>query len=368
MIECAAPPKIANESRTKTSSAKTFWQASYFPALDGLRAISVLLVIGGHTRTLLPLKDYFNGGLGVGVFFVLSGFLITTLLLREEHASGSISLASFYIRRAFRILPPYFFTLAVYLLLAAIPSQHDLRAKMLNGLPYFLSLRNEYVPKLLPVAFTHSWSLSVEEKFYFLWPVLFFVILRKAKAKWAVVPITLIPLFISTSATLPVAYFSLLLGCCVAIALDALRSRQQEVLACARRIPITLAFAVVLASYLISLEGALRVSFVIATALFIPLLLLKETWLSRLLGCRACVWVGKRTYSMYLLHALVLGAVEQHVIRPTTNLRYMALVALVYLLTLGLASVVFVILEKPAVSFGKKLAARHNHAASVLAR
>jgi hypothetical protein len=204
----------------QSPSTRDFWQASYFPPLDGLRALSVLLVIGGHARTVVPLKRYFSGGLGVGVFFVLSGFLITTLLLREEFAKGSISFGGFYIRRFFRIFPPYFLTVGVYLLIGLIPSQHELRTKVFNGLPYFLSLRNEYIPKGLEVAFTHSWSLSVEEKFYFFWPVLFFLVLRKLKARWAVLPITLVPLLISTSATLPVAYFSLLSGARGAIALQ----------------------------------------------------------------------------------------------------------------------------------------------------
>ena len=84
--------------------------------MDGLRALSLLLVIAGHARTGLPIKHYFSGGLGVGIFFVLSGFLITILLLREELALGRISLGAFYIRRAFRILPPYFLTIGVYLL------------------------------------------------------------------------------------------------------------------------------------------------------------------------------------------------------------------------------------------------------------
>ena len=73
-------------------------------------------MIAGHVRTGLPIKHYFSGGLGVGIFFVLSGFLITILFLREEMALGRISLGAFYIRRAFRILPPYFLTIGVYLL------------------------------------------------------------------------------------------------------------------------------------------------------------------------------------------------------------------------------------------------------------
>jgi peptidoglycan/LPS O-acetylase OafA/YrhL len=339
--------------------ARDFWHASYFPPLDGLRALSVLLVIGGHARTAVPLKRYLSGGLGVGVFFVLSGFLITTLLLREELATGSISFGGFYIRRFFRIFPPYFLTVGVYLLIGFLPSQHELKTKVLNGLPYFLSLRNEYVPPGLEVAFTHSWSLSVEEKFYFLWPVIFFLALRKLKARWAVIPITLIPLLISTSATLPVAYFSLLSGACGAIALHALRTRQGETLNWVNRIPLTPAIILWFASYVLSFDGAFRISFIIVTAAMIPLLLLRETWLSRLLGSNICMWVGKRTYSMYLFHALVLTAIEEHVLHPTTSTRYLAVVGLVYLSALGFASVSYLVLEKPCMSWGRELSERY---------
>jgi peptidoglycan/LPS O-acetylase OafA/YrhL len=340
----------------RLQSAKNFWETPYFAPLDGLRALSLLLVVAGHARTELPIKNYFSGGLGVGIFFVLSGFLITILLLREELVRGSVSLGGFYIRRAFRILPPYFLTIGVYLLVGLIPSQHALRTKFLNGLPYFLTLRNEYVPKGLEVAFTHSWSLSVEEKFYFVWPLLFFIVLRKLKGRLAIVPITLIPLVISPIQSLPVAYFSLLLGCCVAIAMHALRGKQGEVLAWIHRVPMAIAVGVWALSYFASLRGTFRVSFILSTAALLPILLLRETLLSRMLGSRLCVWVGKRTYSMYLFHAFCLTSIEERVIHPITDTKYLGVVLLAYGLSLAVASVVYVALEKPAVSWGRRLA------------
>jgi peptidoglycan/LPS O-acetylase OafA/YrhL len=236
-----------------------------------------------------------------------------------------------------------------------IPSQHELRTKFLNGLPYFLTLRNEYIPSTLPVAFTHSWSLSVEEKFYFVWPLLFFVLLRNLKSRWAVVPITLAPLLLSTRTSLPVAYFSLLTGCCIAIALHALRQRQEAILTAFQRIPANLIYLLWVLSYLASLRAEFRVSFILWTGVALPLLLLKQTWLSRALGANACTWVGKRTYSMYLFHAFCLTAAEGK-LHPTTVTRYFAVVGIAFLLSLAVASVVYVALEKPAISWGRKLA------------
>ena len=215
--------------------------------------------------------------------------------------------------------------------LALIPSQHELRVKFLNGLPYFLTLRNEYVPKGLAVAFTHSWSLSVEEKFYFVWPILFFIMLPKLKGRWAIVPITIVPLFVSPTSSIPVAYFSLLLGCCVAIALHALRGnagRSADLLL--NRIPMIVAVIVWILSYFASLGGTFRVSFILSTAALLPVLLLRESLFSRILGSRICSYVGKRTYSMYLFHAFCLAIFEDKVIHPTTVARYFTVVVLTY--------------------------------------
>ena len=337
---------------------RSFWETPYFAPLDGLRALSLLLVVAAHCHTSVPVRRYFSGGLGVGIFFVLSGFLITILLLREQSSFGSISFGGFYIRRAFRILPPYVLTIGVYLLLGLMPSQQELKTRFLNGLPYFLTLRNEYVPAGLAVSFTHSWSLSVEEKFYLAWPLLFFWALPRIRSRWAVVPVTVAPLFISTTQSLPVAYFSLLLGCCVAILLHGLRNQQARALRYVQRVPLWLLLLAWVTSYYASLQATWRVSFILVTAALLPVLLLRQTALSRALGSRICTWVGKRTYSMYLLHAICLTLVER-IVPPVTAWRFAAAVALTYGLSLGVATVIYMLVEKPAIAWGRELAAAY---------
>ena len=338
--------------------APSFWLANYFPSLDGLRALSLVLVIGGHLRTTVPLRQYVNGGLGVGIFFVLSGFLITTLLLREAAAQGAFSFRGFYVRRLFRIVPPYALTLLIYWLVGMLPSQNALHAKFARGLPYFLTLRNEYVPAGIDVCFTHSWSLSVEEKFYLVWPVLLFFLLRYPQSKWALVPLTLAPLLISPARTLPVAYFALLLGSCLAWCLDKARVSPQKLLDIANNMPTTLVAGLWLLSYLVSLVPALRIAFIVVTAAVVAFLVLRSSWLSNLLGSRIATWVGRRSYSMYLFHAFCLSAVEDHLLRPSTVGRYLAATIICYLATLSVASAVYIILEKPSISFGRTLSKR----------
>ena len=142
------------------------------PSLDGLRALSIALVLFSHhagTRGA-PFPDSINEGLewgmlGVRVFFVISGFLITTLLLAETDRTSTIDLRTFYRRRALRIFPPYFAYLACLALFAAIgwvevPAGSFVRAAT------FVSNYSSALGWHLG----HTWSLSVEEQFYLLWP------------------------------------------------------------------------------------------------------------------------------------------------------------------------------------------------------
>jgi peptidoglycan/LPS O-acetylase OafA/YrhL len=153
--------------------------------LDGLRALSIILVVVGHlggtrgsplgkTHVVLP----FLASMGVGVFFVISGYLITRLLLAEQESRGSIQLSGFYFRRIFRILVPY------YTFLAAIALASRLGWVQLapGDLGYALTYTSNYhLHPAWPLA--HTWSLAVEEQFYLLWPALL-VTLGVRRAMW----------------------------------------------------------------------------------------------------------------------------------------------------------------------------------------
>src|SRR5437899_7858756 len=93
-------------------------ERKYLPELDGLRAVSVLIVVSHHMHDRV--WSWLSGELGVTVFFVLSGYLITTLSLREESHRGSLSLTAFYVRRSFRIFPLYYIILAAYCVLILV--------------------------------------------------------------------------------------------------------------------------------------------------------------------------------------------------------------------------------------------------------
>ncbi|MBU6330700.1 MAG: acyltransferase, partial [Acidobacteria bacterium] len=153
--------------------------------IQGLRAVAVLLVILAH----LEVPGFAGGWIGVDVFFVISGYLITSLLMREYDGTNHVSLLQFYVRRAKRILPAALTTIAVvvvagYLLLNEIRAA-NIRTDALWSVGFvsnfrFISLSTDYFARSTAVSpLQHFWSLAVEEQFYLIWPALFLLIARQ---------------------------------------------------------------------------------------------------------------------------------------------------------------------------------------------
>lgn len=276
------------------------------PSLDGLRAISITLVILSHLVkwkhvSLEVIGSY--GALGVHVFFVLSGFLITNLLLREYERTSTIRLGEFYVRRAYRIFPAAFMFLAVVIVL------YWQQMRWYHKFAAVLYLANMDISR--PWIFGHLWSLGIEEQFYLLWP---FGLKKWQSHKTAVLLCVLIvtPIFWvglyafkvrnGLVGSLPVYADQLAIGCLLAIF--------------APRIPKIsgrLAFVMVLATFLIPWFPAIspgRTLFM----LFVlrPMLNLSIAGLVlhviqvpyRALNWSPVAWLGKISYSLYLWQEL----------------------------------------------------------------
>ena len=149
----------------------------YNPALDGLRAIAVACVLCYHMAALK------GGYLGVDAFLVLSGFLITSLLLAERDRAGAISLKAFYVRRAFRLTPAYYAFVVIGAVLVVLLKTHADQLDFLENAVTSLLYVNDYFRIFRPDSggawFGHVWSLSLEEQFYLLWPVALVAICRR---------------------------------------------------------------------------------------------------------------------------------------------------------------------------------------------
>jgi peptidoglycan/LPS O-acetylase OafA/YrhL len=164
--------------------------AARVPALDGVRAVSILLVLLHHASGTTGAPQWLEtvgsaldaGNLGVRVFFVISGYLITGLLMRELAATGTISLRTFYWRRTLRIFPPAYVFLATLALLTAAGVVALTPRELLAGATYTINfVLGEWTPRTWSIG--HLWSLAVEEQFYLLWPALL-ILLTPRRAVW----------------------------------------------------------------------------------------------------------------------------------------------------------------------------------------
>ena len=164
---------------------------TYIPSLDGIRALSVLAVIVYHANKIwLP-----GGFLGVEVFFVISGYLITLLLLAESEKNGTVSLKQFWLRRARRLLPALWVVVLGVVVFAALFQREilgtlrgDVIAALFYGFNWFqVWVGTSYFTSFEFVPLRHLWSLAVEEQFYLIWPVVMLVVAKFGKRRLPIV-------------------------------------------------------------------------------------------------------------------------------------------------------------------------------------
>lgn len=302
--------------------------------LDGLRALAVALVILFH---LTPAGTLVGGFVGVDVFFVVSGFLITGLLLREHADTGRINLGAFWRRRARRLLPALVLLLIVTLS-AALAVGGDvlvnlgrqvLGAATFSGNWLSIVSSSSYFDESTPELLRNLWSLAVEEQFYLLWPLVVAAALIRMPRRLPLAVITALALGSAVAMGLlwdpvdatRVYYgtdthaFGLLAGAALAVLSQAWPQRALE---WPRRIrtaagwigPLALlglvASSVVLpGDAAVTYRGGLPLVAVL-TAVVIAALLVPGTPLARLLSLRPIAWVGARSYGLYLWHWPVL--------------------------------------------------------------
>lgn len=158
--------------------AETGGTTSSIPSLDGIRAVSVILVVLSHSGygAVLP------GGLGVTIFFFLSGYLITTLLIAEHERTGTISISQFYVRRILRLFPPLIVTLfiAYALVMAGLLAGGITAGGLLSQILYFANYHAIFLDdgRAIPAGTQVFWSLAVEEHYYIVFPFVMLALLN----------------------------------------------------------------------------------------------------------------------------------------------------------------------------------------------
>ena len=312
-------------------SVEAIPRGTYWPALDGLRAISILLVLTVHLRLIAPHSKAFlplGGFLGVDVFFVISGFLITSLLLAEHRQSGSISLRNFYYRRILRLFPALtavlLFACLVALVVGSFSALGLTNIRLASTVFYFANWIRAYEGTDTWFLF-HFWSLSVEEQFYLLWPALLLFLLRQQVSRKNIFLIVLAmivtsavlkPVLFLTGSSINRIYYgsdtradSVLIGCASALLLSFGFIRPNE------RAPLIAgslarASAIVLVAFVCFAGdgftplyvGGLTLVSLCCAAIIVYLILAPGGAVSGWLSSSPMQWMGKRSYGLYLWH------------------------------------------------------------------
>lgn len=172
-VRCAAVETAPLHALDAPSPARSL-AAPRFASLDGLRCLAIVPVVWHHATPRAYDGVLGRGPLGVDLFFVISGFLITTLLLRERQESGTVALGAFYVRRSLRIFPLYYAVLGAFVLHAIALREHGpVRDHFLRSVPMYATYTSNWFGAFdvaHPIVFSFAWSLATEEQFYLVWP------------------------------------------------------------------------------------------------------------------------------------------------------------------------------------------------------
>jgi peptidoglycan/LPS O-acetylase OafA/YrhL len=334
---------------------------SHIPALDALRGVAACTVVFGHTLGYPQL-----GSMAVSVFFVLSGFLITWLLLRESELTDRVSLRNFYLRRTLRIFPAFYVfwiicVVAAWYRFAGFSWGEPLASFFYMG-DYYSAMSKSDLHQIMGI----TWSLGVEEKFYLLWPIAFAMWFRNPRKlfRFTVFFIAGIWVYRAIAALwlpLPEHYLhyafesrldTILYGCALALAfklgkIEPLLRAVDKV----KVLPFFLAYVLVQVA-LLEYHVSLRLFYIFGfplISLLVVVLLIQFVFLGAMRGWRwldhpSLRFMGRISYSLYLYHIIVIATVEFYFM-PTLRLRWA--IPIMYLGSVAAAYTSYRLVEQP---------------------
>jgi peptidoglycan/LPS O-acetylase OafA/YrhL len=373
MVALAVPP--AAETNLNATAARAPF---HIPSLDGLRALSFFIVFAAHAG----LDRVVPGGFGVTVFFFLSGYLITTLMRQEADKTGRVSLKHFYLRRALRILPPFYIVLVAATGLGLADFLHgDVPPQLLPVASQVLHVSNYWIAAHgwsgVAIGTGVYWSLAVEEHFYLVFPAAFLALRKMALTGrqmafvlWgacALVCAWRCVLVLVLHASVDRTYLcsdtrvdSILFGCALAVWNNPILDRPDPRAATSTLWPsvfLSAGVALLLVTFVVRgsvFRETLRYSLqgIALTPVFITAVRFPRWPVFRLLNWQPMRFVGALSYSLYLVHQAALAAVAQH-----SALGGVARALVALLVSLGLAWGMYRVVERPCAKLRRRLSA-----------
>lgn len=354
------------------------FKLGYIPELDGLRGTAIICVMLYHAGA-----QFLKGGfIGVDIFFVLSGFLITALLVQEYELHGNVMLKNFYMRRALRLLPALAFMLVVFCIVSFLFFNKNLAQEnyidALISLMYLSNWAKAYSihpPNLIG----HTWSLSIEEQFYILWPSILLLLLHIFKNRASVATILLFLAIASgllrvyllfKGAPVDRLYFgldtradSLLIGSALGliIASGLINANSSSIIQNAMVVlaPLSVVSLVAIA-YFGKVADTGTYSFdlfiveVLSAVLILNILTNPGSLVAKLLSIKWLVWIGTISYGLYLWHYPVFRIMQ------LLGFRGYVIISAGSLITLMAALISYHFMEIPALKLKKRFAQSHD--------
>ena len=360
----AAPEPPAPETRGRTAPL-------HIPSLDGLRAVSFLIVFLAHSGiSVVP------GGFGVTVFFYLSGFLITTLMRMERDKTGTVNLGHFYLRRALRILPPFYLILLMAIgltLLNFLPGKLDPTVLLIQSLHVSNYWFIWHGSDGAPIGTVPYWSLAVEEHFYLVFPMLYLGLNRllrrhtQAKVLLALCAVVCIWRCIlvgvlgaasdRTYMASDTRFDSIFFGCALAIGMNPVLDAPSGSDRLWKWLLLPGALALLILTFAYRAEWfreTIRYTLqgIALTPVFVSVMRFPEWGAFRLLNTKPVAFVGLLSYSLYLLHQVALFLLGYQL--PSLHSVPRSILALLASLIIAIA--IHYAVEKPSARARKRLA------------
>ncbi|WP_422950979.1 acyltransferase family protein [Undibacterium sp. TC4M20W] len=343
-------------------------QSQRLQALDGLRALSIALVFLSH----IGFGHLFPGGLGVTIFFFISGFIITKLMLEEWDTSGRVSIRNFYVRRLFRLTPALLFFVLISLALMAVVGELPPKKEVASVFFYFANyygIYSSFSGELIKQPLAITWSLAVEEHFYFVFPFLFIGFIRLPKRFLSLIAVILLAMLawrVYLVLTIGLDHLphyriytatdtradSILYGVVLSIVFARYPDFAKQL--AYKRVFFFGVFLLLLTLAIRSEEfrESLRYSMQgIALFCMFPTLVFGKNRLNGFLQLPPVVYLGRISYSLYLYHWLVTHSVAHFLPELTTLPR----IALITVLSLLLSHLSYRYIEQTFQNLGRKL-------------